>query len=271
MSPSDRLRAAVAAQPKRTLLAVDFDGTLSPIVDDPMQAIALPAAITALAQLAPRIGAVAVITGRTVAQAVSLGGFDKMAGLERLIVLGSYGGSRWQPQNGETSATARTASLDAAAIALPYTLSELGAGAARIEDKGVAIAVHTRGLSNGTFDRLLPVISRLALAFGLRVEPGREVIEIRPPGVDKGDALRGLIAEFDPAVVIFAGDDLGDLAAFAAVDALKGIEGFKVCAASAEQPALAAHADLVVDGPEGIAEWLAELVDAVASSGIRTD
>lgn len=264
MPLTERLLAAVAADPQRTLLAIDFDGTLSPIVHDPAAAVALPHAVAALGRVAPRLAAVAVITGRPVSQAVSLGGFGTTAGLERLIVLGNYGGSRWQPQDGEVAATARTPALDAAAISLPYTLSELGAGTARIEDKGVALAVHTRGLTNGTFDRLLPAVSRLGMAFGLRVEPGREVIELRLPGVDKGDALRALVQEFDPSVVIFAGDDLGDLAAFAAIDELDGVEGFKVYAASAEQPSLAAHADVVVDGPEGIAAWLGGLADALS-------
>jgi trehalose 6-phosphate phosphatase len=267
---SARLRAAVVADPLRTLLAVDFDGTLSPIVSDPAAAVALPEAIAALARIAPQLAAVAIITGRSVSQVVGVSDFDGTAGLERLIVLGNYGSSRWQPQNGEVAGVARTPAIEAAAISLPYTLSELGAGAARIEDKGVALAVHTRGLTKGTFDRLLPAISRLGMAFGLRVEPGREVIELRPPGIDKGDALRSLVAEFDPRVVVFAGDDLGDLAAFAAIDAMPRVDGFKVYSASAEQPSLAAHADVVVDGPEGIATWLEDLADAL-SSGMRTD
>ncbi|MDP9392911.1 MAG: trehalose-phosphatase, partial [Actinomycetota bacterium] len=97
---------------------------------------------------------------------------------------------------------------------------------------------------------------------GLDVEPGRMVLELRPPGTDKGAALRGLVEQDRPAVVMFAGDDLGDLAAFDAVDELRaaGLPGLLVCSGSEEVRALAARADLVVDGPDGLVELLGQLV-----------
>ncbi len=63
--------------------------------------------------------------------------------------------------------------------------------------------------------------------------------------------------------MIFAGDDLGDLPAFDAVDQLRaeGLDGLLICSASTEQDALVARADIVLDGPDAVATWLEELAD----------
>ena len=85
--------AAIAARPGKALAAFDFDGTLSPIVDDPASARAQDGVAEALARLARRIGKVAIITGRPAALAVEYGG---LAGIEGLVVLGQYGRERWE-------------------------------------------------------------------------------------------------------------------------------------------------------------------------------
>jgi trehalose 6-phosphate phosphatase len=67
--------------------------------------------------------------------------------------------------------------------------------------------------------------------------------------------------------VVVAGDDRGDLAAFAAVEALAagGVDGLRVAVASPEAPPeLLDRADLAVDGPEGMAALLARWADAAA-------
>ncbi|HEY0937253.1 MAG TPA: trehalose-phosphatase, partial [Trebonia sp.] len=95
--------------------------------------------------------------------------------------------------------------------------------------------------------------------------PGRMVLELRPPGMDKGAALRKLAAERGARSVLYCGDDLGDLAAFAALRELRasGIPGCAVASQSAESPRVAEAADLVVDGPPGVVRLLAALADAV--------
>jgi trehalose 6-phosphate phosphatase len=84
------------------------------------------------------------------------------------------------------------------------------------------------------------------------------VLELRPPGVDKGSALTGLVRERAARSVLFCGDDLGDLPAFAAVRELRGqgVPGCAVASASAESPQVAAAADLAVAGPDGIVALL---------------
>jgi trehalose 6-phosphate phosphatase len=98
----------------------------------------------------------------------------------------------------------------------------------------------------------------LAERLGLATEPGRFVVELRPPGTDKGVALLNLVSERAARSVIFCGDDMGDLAAFDAVRSLRadGIPGVAVASASAESPQVAAKADLVVEGPDGIVDLL---------------
>jgi trehalose 6-phosphate phosphatase len=250
---------ALLADPRHALIAADFDGTLSPIVDRPGDARAHPGAVPALSALAGVVGTVAVITGRPAADAVRLGGLAVIPGL---VVIGHYGWQRWQ--DGRLADVPPPPAVAAARGALPDVLRDAGApDGVRVEDKAHAVAVHTRGAADpeGALGRLRGPLGELAERLGLAAEPGRLVIELRPPGVDKGAALTGLVSERAARSVMFCGDDLGDLPAFAAVRALRagGTPGCAVASASAESPRVADAADLVVDGPGGVVDLLTEL------------
>jgi trehalose 6-phosphate phosphatase len=147
---------------------------------------------------------------------------------------------------------------------LPRLLREADATDAYVEEKGLAVAVHTRRTADprGAFDRLLPVLTEAARSRSLTVEPGRLVIEIRAAGMDKGLALRRLVDEYDARAVLFVGDDLGDLPAFEVVGELRaqGMPALLVCSGSEEESALRERADLVVAGPDGVMELLRELI-----------
>jgi trehalose 6-phosphate phosphatase len=251
--------AAIVAGPSSALVATDYDGTLAPIVADPAAAVPVPGAADALAGLAGHVGTVAIITGRSAADAVALGGF---AGVPGLIVLGHYGAQRWQA--GVLSEQPVPAGVQVVRDELPALLAAAGApeGTA-IEDKGTALAVHTRRTADpaAALALLRGPLGRLAVRAGMTVEPGRMVLELRPPGMDKGAALRALAAERAAGSVLFCGDDLGDLAAFAAIRELRaeGVPGCAVASESAETPAVAEAADLVVDGPAGVVRLLSSL------------
>ncbi|WP_411151377.1 trehalose-phosphatase [Streptomyces sp. A30] len=254
------------AQPGRAVVAVDFDGTLAPIVADPDQARAHPAAVPALAALAPKVAAVAVVTGRPAAVAVRNGGFAGVPGLEHLVVLGHYGAERWDARTGTVSAPAPHPGVAAALAELPGVLDGAGVGqGAWVEEKGRAVAVHTRRAADpqAAFEVLRDPLTELATRHGLIVEPGRLVLELRPPGMDKGVALLEYVREIDATSVLYAGDDLGDLPAFAAVEKLRteGTPGLLVCSGSDEVTELRERADLVVDGPEGVVRLLRRLAD----------
>ncbi|MFI9204889.1 trehalose-phosphatase [Streptomyces sp. NPDC053048] len=258
--------AALLARPADAVIALDFDGTLAEIVPDPERARAHPGAVPALSRLAPRLRSVAVITGRPAGVAVRLGGFAGVAGLEHLVVLGHYGAERWDAVTGTVRAPAPHPGVAAVQGELPGVLDASGAWHGTwVEDKGRAIAVHTRRADDpqAAFDALRGPLGDLAARHGLIVEPGRLVLELRPPGMDKGVALAQYVREVGAGSVLYAGDDLGDLAAYAAVEKLRaeGLPGTLVCSGSAEVAALAERADLVVDGPAGVVglvEGLAE-------------
>ena len=262
---SEAGRAALTVllrSPRGALLGLDFDGTLAPIVDEPDRARVHPDIPPVLVKLAALGVRVAVVTGRPPAFAVGAG----LADVPGLVVLGHYGAERWEggivsqpdPDEGVTEARRRLPTLLADAAAPEGTY---------VEDKGRAVAVHTRRTADpaGALDALRGPLARLAEQTGLVVEPGRYVLELRPAGGDKGDALRALVAESTPSAVMFVGDDLGDLPAFAAVEQLRadGVPGLLVCSGSTEVSALAGIADLVVDGPEGVAVLLQGLASAI--------
>ena len=258
--------AAIRQDPGTALIAMDFDGTLSPIVADPREARAHPGAVAGLRGLAGLVGTLAVITGRPAGEAVELGGFGRIPGL---IVLGHYGWERWE--DGALAAPPPPPGVATARARLPELLAEAGAPeGTRIEDKGSALAVHTRRTADpaAALAAVADPLADLAAASGLTLEPGRLVIELRPPGMDKGSALTALAAERKSGAILFAGDDLGDLPAFGAVRALRaaGHPGLTVCSASGEVSELAAEADLVVAGPDEVAVLLSALARSLGAS-----
>jgi trehalose 6-phosphate phosphatase len=128
--------------------------------------------------------------------------------------------------------------------------------------------VHTRRLPDpaGALETLRTPLTELAESVELRLEPGNLVLELRPPGIDKGVAIRQLVESAGARSVLYAGDDLGDLAAFRALMELRG-EGLPVvllAARSSGAVELTDAADIVVDDPAGVVTVLTALSDAIA-------
>lgn len=266
---------ALLARPRAAVIGLDFDGTLAPIVADPEQARAHPEAVPALAALAPEVASVAVITGRPAEVAVRHGGFGGVPGLEHLVVLGHYGAERWDAATATVTAPPAHPGVAAVRAELPAILERAGAGQGTwIEEKGRAVAVHTRRAQDpqATFETLRAPLTDLAARHGLIVEPGRLVLELRPPGMDKGTALREHVRATGATAVLYAGDDLGDIPAFEAVGRLRaeGVPGLLVCSGSTEVTDLATRADLVVDGPEGVVALLRTLTAHLTPRTRRT-
>lgn len=248
--------AALRARPADAVVALDYDGTLAPIVDRPSEAVLAAGALDALQALAGRVRSLALVTGRPADVVVELGA---LTGVPGLVVLGQYGAQRWS--GGALDSNPPLPGIAVARSALPALLAAEGA---ELEDKGLALVVHTRNCPNpaAALARLDPVVREATAGLGLEVHPGRFVLEVRPPGFDKRGALLSLCAP-PPSAVLFAGDDLGDLTAYDAVDELRaaGVPGVLVCSDSKEGPvALRERADLVVDGPAGVVSLLATLL-----------
>lgn len=262
---------AIVADPAGAVIASDFDGTLSPLVEDPSRSRAADGALDALARLARSVGQIAIVTGRPALVATELSGVTGHAGLGRLVVLGHYGLERWEAATGAVTSDPVPAGVAVAREQLPSVLAAAGLPDAFVEDKESSLAVHTRRLADpaGALEVLRQPLTTLAESVELRLEPGNLVLELRPPGIDKGVAIRRLIESTGARSFLYAGDDLGDLAAFRALGELRadGLFAVLVAARSSGAAELVDAADIVVDDPAGVVTVLTALSDAIAARG----
>lgn len=247
------LTAALTASPPRAALVLDFDGVLAPISADPAASTLDLATADALARLATRLGVVAVLSGRP------LSFLQERADVAGLALHGSYG-VQWSGPDGEhvlAEVAAWQPAIDTATAALHARFDD--AEGVHVEDKGIGVAVHWRRAPDraAAAERVAEVTADLAGSTGLGAEPGKMVIELRPPlGEDKGTALHRIAGQL--AFVAYLGDDLGDLPAMAAARALGGC-AVAVAHGAETDPRLLAAADVVLDGTAEVAAWLSEL------------
>jgi trehalose 6-phosphate phosphatase len=247
----------LAARPNEAAVLVDFDGSISAIVDDPAAARVLPPARDALARLIGVVATVAVVSGRPVeflARAIDVPG---------LTLVGQYGLERMVDGKAVVDPGAEPY-LDAVASAADEVEHELPD--LHVERKaGIAVTVHWRTAPERESDAV-EVVDRIARHHGLAVYPTKMAREVRPPvPADKGTAVEALVDGV--ANACFAGDDRGDLDAFAALARLESAgrleHAVRIAVGSAEAPPeLIAQAELVVDGPAGLVSVLEELADA---------
>ncbi len=256
----DALGPFVADAPAAALF-LDFDGTLAPIVDDPAAARPLPAAREALLRLVPIVGRVGVVSGRPATFLVDALNVEGVAiagiyGLERVVDGGVVVDPRVEPWLDAIAGVA-----DAAEAELPGLL---------VERKGrVAVTVHWR-MDPGREQEALAWAAEEASLRALHLVYGRMAFEFRPPvPIDKGTT----VAEWarDASSVVFAGDDAGDLPAFAALTALVEAGSVRhvvsIGVQSDEAPPDVRHADIVVAGPAALAELLHRLAVAIEERG----
>ena len=229
-------------------LFLDFDGTLSPIKDDP-DACALPEGGTELLTGLSRAlgGALAMVSGRDARD------LTKRTPLS-VWRAGNHGGIVLAPGQAEPDE-------------VPEAPEALAAVARRIagdhpgvvlEEKAAVLAVHTRACPECEPDVLAALKDAVADVPGYKLQHGKRIVELKPEGVDKGVVIERLCqaAPFANRVPIFAGDDTTDEDGFAAVARLGG------------------HAVKVGDGatsaryrladPDAVWDWLRAAHDAIA-------
>jgi trehalose 6-phosphate phosphatase len=257
---ADEIVAALRPLLPGALVAMDFDGTIAPIVDHPEDARPVAGTAEVLSALAERGAQIAVVTGRDAATVLRLSGLDVVPGI---VVEGLYGLEQWRA--GQLTTPDTPPQMAALREQLPTLLADQrAADGVWIEDKRLSLVLHTRRAADpdAEHERLRGPAAGLAGRLGLDVHPGRNVLEFRLPGYDKGDALNRLVRG-DRSAVLYAGDDVGDLPAFAAIEHLRrsGTPAWGVAAVSDEAPPeLAGAADATVDGPAGFIALLRELV-----------
>jgi trehalose 6-phosphate phosphatase len=235
-------------------LFLDYDGVLTPIVDDPADATLADDTRQAVERARERV-TVAIISGR------DLDDVRGMVDIPGLAYAGSHGFDMLLPDGSrERKGDAYLDDLDTIEQALCDELDEV-AGVA-VERKRYAIAVHTRRApDDGTRAHVKTVVDRLAArARRLRVTGGREIHEFRPDiEWDKGRALLRLTdvlgVDVDQHPPIYVGDDLTDEDAFEAI-----VEtGVGVVVAGAEERPTAAR--LRLDDPGQTADLLRLVAD----------
>lgn len=236
------------------VIAVDFDGTLSPIVDEPAAARPLDGTPSLLSQLAPVVGEVAVLSGRPVSF------LEQFFTDDGVSLFGLYGlESR---RGGRRSDHPSSGVWRESVAAVAERCRRSGVDGMEVEPKGLSITLHFR-----QHPEIEPAVRALAQQqceqSGLLMRDAKMSVELHPPiDADKGTVLRSLAAAHSGAVLV-VGDDLGDLPAFDALDELAaaGRPTVRVAVDGAEAPAaLTDRADMVLAGPDDVRALLAVLV-----------
>jgi trehalose-phosphatase len=242
----------LTADPRRAAVVLDIDGTLAPIAPHPDQATVPTHTLQLLVRLIARYALVGCVSGRAASDAA------RLVPLEGLVISGNHGLE--QLAGGRVRVVPDAASFLHDVHRLGRELVPVAAAAgAWVEDKGATLSIHFREAPD-------PAGARAALAreavpvvrdAGLVARFGRMTLEVLPPiPVDKGSAVRRLLAHRRIGVSLYAGDDTTDIDAFRVVD-------IAVAVRSAETPAgLVEAATFAVDGPEGVTELLRELAAA---------
>ena len=247
------------ADPSRTAILTDVDGTLAPIAERPEQAAVPREASDRLRRLAGRYGLVGCISGRRAAEA------RRLVGVEEISYAGNHGLELLLPGDEEPRLDPSLAGREDGAAEFLAGLdgAELDELGLRGEDKGPIQALHWRGAEDerAAEARAREIAADVGRA-GLEPHWGRKVLEIRPVGGGgKGAAVAALLAADGVEVAAYAGDDRTDLDAFRRLRRLRDEgalrEAFCVGVDSPEAPPeLAEESDVRVDGPAG---WIAIL------------
>jgi alpha,alpha-trehalase len=206
---------AVAVAARRPVVLLDFDGTLSEIVDEPDSAWLVEGAADALKALAAQCD-VAVLSGRDVADLVP------RVGLPGIWYAGSHGFETIAPDGSKhyhESAEAVVGVLEDVAAELRGRFALLDG--VFVEHKRYTVAIHYRNAVPESVREVTATVHIVGQRTGLRITSGRRLIELRPNiGWDKGKALKWIVDRIsgtDPVLPIYIGDDLSDEDTFDAV------------------------------------------------------
>ena len=254
--------APLVADPARSALLLDVDGTLAPIVRDPEDASVSELFRRLLVDCAAAYGLVGCVSGRQASEA------RRIVGIGAIPYAGNHG-LELLPRGAGEALVNPEAERWVAQVHGVIERQDAGAiheAGLRVEDKGTIVGLHWRGAEDeGAARAMAEQIADQASEEGLHLHRGRSVIEIRPPvTAGKDGAVRALLDGVDCSWALYAGDDRTDLDAFNGLRGLVAegaLEGAVcVAVASDEAPAeLLERADVRIDGEEGVRELLSIL------------
>jgi trehalose 6-phosphate phosphatase len=261
---SPELREAVRriAQTEHLLVALDFDGTISPIVDRAGDARPLPRSAAAFAGLAalPRT-TTALLSGRALAslRAVASPPVDT-------LLIGSHGAEAWLgPGSAELTLDEGQRLLLAEVRGVLEDIVEQAPGTL-LEDKPAGVVLHTRLAEDDVAaDAVAAARSVLQDRKGVFLKNGKRVLETSVVNASKGEGLTFLRQITGATAVLFAGDDVTDEDALGRLEA--GDVGVKVGLDFTQ-------AEFRVEAPVHVAELLETLLQerslVVAEEGPAT-
>ncbi len=245
----DAIAAGLDRRPP--VLFLDYDGTLTPIVDDPEAAILEPAMQDRLKDLATRFR-VAVVSGR------DLEDVRKRVGINGLFYAGSHGFDIQGPDTRLEQPRARDylPVLEAAERQLHEHFD--GKPGVLLERKHFSIAVHYRRVSEADQPAIRECVTAIANRKNLRITHGKKVIELQPPVAwDKGHALlwlmKALAVDPDAVTPFYFGDDITDEDAFKALPP----HGVGILVGGHEGPSVARYR---LADPAAVAHWFDRLL-----------
>ena len=230
--------------PGELILVTDFDGTLAEVVQDPAAARARPEALEALQELVGLLADVIVLSSRPPAQ------LENLVPISGVRLIGDSG--LVIPRHAQKEALDR---FNADASRLLERIP-----GAWLEVKPASTAIHFRN-TNMNGEEMLALLRPLLDGARLSAALGRKVVEVHAPKAGKGSAMAALMPAEDPAGVVCFGDDENDRSLFEYVSGLD-IPHMCVGVWSPEAPKdLFGRCDMVVQGPEGAAALLQEIVE----------
>lgn len=248
----DRLQA-IAANLPGAVIALDFDGTLAPIVEDPEMSRPFPGVINTLSSLIDAGAHISVVTGRDALTVLRLGGFRNLRGL---TIHGLYGAETWH--DGKLVTLEEPSGFAVLKAQLPERLPS----GVWLEDKRLSLTLHTRQAVDpgAELSRLREWVPPMARKVGLETHLGKYVLEIRIPGLSKATAVNALLSSSTTAA-LYAGDDLGDVPAIRAVAQWARRTGRPACTvAVGSLSALLSEVDTWVASPSELADVLRSLL-----------
>ena len=265
--------APLRADPARTAILLDIDGTLAPIVENAADAHVPEPTRQLVKALANRYGLVAAVSGRRASEAramVSVGTVSYLGAHGAEVLRAGWTEPVLDPEVEDWVRRMQEFGRD-------VDSADLRRNRVRIEDKGAILAFHWRGAQDEDAARAaVDVVATRAEAAGLRTHWGRKVLEVRPPvTIDKGSGITALLADADFDAALAVGDDRTDIDAFRALARLaedgRLKHAVRVAVSSDEGPTeLVSEADFVVDGTSGVRELLELLLEPAAEHPAET-
>lgn len=229
-------------------LFLDVDGTLLSFTDDPDMVQVPDALRTTLTQLHGALeGALALVSGRR------LYDLDRLFGPPLVAAAGLHGLQRRLADGSEDNVSPTPATVAALHQQVAMLASRLPL--MRVEDKGTCIALHYReapSQAEAVIAGAQQIVEQLPV---YETQPGNHIVEIKPAGMDKGQAVHAFLAEapFRDRTPVYLGDDLTDEHAFAAVNECDGIS---ICVGRREPT----QARFSLRDPAAVQKWLDQVL-----------